>query len=152
MNEAKERGSFWRQVAIAVLIALLAGGSAPWWWNKLFGPHGRASNGSRPEPAKMAGTYFMDNSPNRIIVLTSLGRDNYRMEEPSSPWPWEGTARLDGGRLSGEGGFRNSQARMRVEGVVRGDGSIVVAYKFLTDDRGQPTNRVDNHVWFPQKR
>jgi len=70
--------------------------------------------------------YLMDNQPNRIIILTHLHNSEYQIEEPSIPWPWQGTALLDGGQLSGEAQFRNSLATMRVEGVVRGDGSIVI--------------------------
>ena len=39
---------------------------------------------------------------------------------------------------------------MRVEGVVRKDGSIVIQYIFKTDDSGkQSGGRIDNHVWYP---
>ena len=94
--------------------------------------------------------YLMDNNPSRIINLTHLQHNNYRIEEPSSPWPWEGTATIDGGQLTGKAKFRNSLATMRVEGVVRGDKSIVIKYHFITGSDGKPAgNKVDNHIWYP---
>jgi len=106
---------------------------------------------NRPEePIAEVRKYLMDNNPNRIINVTHLQNNNYRIEEPSSPWPWEGTATIDGGQLNGEVNFRNSLATMRVEGVVRGDKSIVIKYNFITDNEGKPAGgEVHNHVWYP---
>jgi len=85
-----------------------------------------------------------------VIVVTHLQSNEYRIEEPTSPWPWEGTARIDGGQLSGQAKFRNSLATMRVEGVIRGDDSIVIRYVFITGSDGKPAaGRIDNHVWYP---
>jgi len=56
---------------------------------------------------------------------------------------------LDGGAIHGEARFRSSRATMRVEGVVRSDGSIAVDYIFLIDSEGNPgEDRVDRHVWY----
>lgn len=93
--------------------------------------------------------YLMDKQSNRVIIVTHLQNNRYRIEEPSSPWPWEGSATIDGGQLTGEAKFRNTLATMRVEGVVRGDESIVIKYKFITGSDGKPSaGRVDNHIWY----
>jgi hypothetical protein len=103
-----------------------------------------------PGPNPLAQTYLMDNQPSRVISVSYLGGNGYRLEESSSPWPWEGTANLDGGKLSGDAKFRNTLATMRVEGILRGDGSIEIQYKYITGDDGKPAGgRIDNHVWFP---
>lgn len=103
-------------------------------------------NGDIPDIRK----YLMDNLPNRIIIVTHQQDNKYRIEEPSSPWPWEGSATIDGGQLIGEAKFRKSLATMRVEGVIRGDKSIVIEYKFITGSDGKPSSgRVDNHTWYP---
>lgn len=94
--------------------------------------------------------YLMDNMSNRIIIVTHLQNNKYRIEEPGSPWPWEGSATIDGGQLIGDAKFRNSLATMRVEGVIRGDKSIVIEYKFITGSDGKPSaGRVDSHTWYP---
>jgi|GEM_PF-956363 hypothetical protein len=101
-------------------------------------------------PSAKVRKYLMDKQPNRIIVITHLQQNKYRIEEPSSPWPWEGDATIDGGQLIGEAKFRNSLATMRVKGVARGDESIVVKYKFITCSDGKPsTGRIDDHIWYP---
>lgn len=91
----------------------------------------------------------MDQLSHRIIIVTPSGGATYRIEEPSSPWPWTGSAVLDGGRLSGEARFVRAPTTMRVQGVVRGDRSIEVDYVYTSEgDRG----RVDHHVWYPQSK
>lgn len=39
MSQDTEKKSFSKQIVTALLIALIAGGSAPWWWNYVFGSH-----------------------------------------------------------------------------------------------------------------
>lgn len=107
------------------------------------------SNSSNRPPATDTRKYRMDNLDHRIIIVTHLQNNRYRIEEPSSPWPWEGEAKIDGGQLIGEANFRNSLASMKLEGVERGDKSIVIKYKYITDSNGSPSNRVDNHIWYP---
>lgn len=118
-----------------------------------FGSNGKPPSPPTPPdkvPTPEVRKYLMDKQFNRIVVVTHLQHNNYRIEEPSSPWPWEGVATIDGGQLTGEAKFRNSLATMRVEGVVRGDKSIVIKYKFITDSDGKPSvGRVDNHIWYP---
>ncbi|MEM8804542.1 MAG: hypothetical protein AAGF01_00650 [Cyanobacteria bacterium P01_G01_bin.38] len=109
----------------------------------------------KSESDTISGTYLMDNQRNRIIIITYLesvgDRNRYRIEEASSPWPWEGIATLEGENLTGIGDFIDSQASMKVEGIVRSDDAIMVKYTFIKDSEGNdPGGRVDNHVWFPQ--
>lgn len=101
---------------------------------------------------EVSGQYLMDNLTHRAIVITQLSDTNYRIEEPSGSWPWEGTARLDGDAIYGEARFINSLASMKVKGSLRSDGSIAVQYTFTTDSEGKPAGgRMDNHVWYPTK-
>jgi hypothetical protein len=99
----------------------------------------------------ITGTYLMDKLQNRVITITNINENeiDYRIEEKTSPWPWEGMAQLTGLKLSGEAKFIKGNDKMRVEGLVREDGSIVVRYIFLTDEPGNnPSGRVDNHIWY----
>ena len=159
------------QIIVAVVVALIAGSTSPWWWYVIFpetkpappvsspaipsqspaqNPVSQTSSNNNVSPSSDVKNYLMDNQPDRVIIVTHRYNSEYRIEEPSSPWPWQGTATLDGGQLSGEAQFRNSLATMRVEGVVRKDGSIVIQYIFKTDDSGkQSGGRIDNHVWYP---
>jgi hypothetical protein len=159
----KEGGSN-TQIIIAIigLIGVL-GGALLANWDKIFSPKITpvlSSSLSIPKTIipstsastdKISDTYLMDNQPNRVIVVTHIDENRYRIEESSSPWPWQGEATLDGGQLLGDAKFRNSLASMRVEGIVRNDGSIVIKYIFTTDDNGgNPNGRLDNHVWYPK--
>jgi hypothetical protein len=140
-----QKGIPWPVWAIVtILCALIAGGYFT------FKPFERRHIPDEPDP--ISGTYLMDNQQGRIIVISRLNENHYRIEESSSPWPWGGEAHLDGGRLEGQAHFRKSQASMNVEGVVRGDKSIEVNYHFITEGDGSNANgRVDHHIWFPQK-
>jgi hypothetical protein len=109
----------------------------------------------RPDPSPpasdvIAGRYLMDHQRNRVIVVSRIAGANYRIEEPSSPWPWSGTATFDGTNLSGLAEFTQSLATMKVRGVRRGDGSIVIEYEFLTRGDGSPgAGKIDRHIWYP---
>jgi len=108
------------------------------------------TSGSIALENSIVGKYLMDNRPDRIIMITELRDSVYRIEEPSSPWPWEGEAVLQGTKLLGKASFRNSEAVMRVEGLIRKDGSIAIKYNFITGSTGSPAEgRVDHHVWYP---
>jgi hypothetical protein len=37
-NKAKQSDSSLQKIAVGVVLALLVGGSAPWWWEKVFPP------------------------------------------------------------------------------------------------------------------
>jgi len=101
--------------------------------------------------SKLANAYLMDKLSNRRIIMTHLGGNAYRVEEPSSPWPWEGTGTLDGGRFFAEARATTSQATFTLEGVLRGDGTIVIDYKFITGSDGSSAGgRVDHHIWYPE--
>lgn len=95
----------------------------------------------------VAGSYMMDKQPGRIITVTHEGGGNYRIEDNDPRWPWTGTAKLQGKRLVGTGTFTKSRATMDIEGTVNPNGTISVAYKFKTDSKGNPSKRVDRHVW-----
>jgi hypothetical protein len=41
----EERTSYVKEIIIAVVIALVAGGTAPWWWTALFGDSGPPTEG-----------------------------------------------------------------------------------------------------------
>ena len=43
-------------VAVAVLVALLAGGTAPWWWDRVFSPTSTTSPGSTVAPPTLGPT------------------------------------------------------------------------------------------------
>ena len=108
------------------------------------------SNDPAPASGDLPAKYFMDNNSSRVIIVKHLGGDQYRIEEPSSPWPWEGIATLDGGRLTGDFKVTNSLATFRLEGVVRGDQSVDIDYMFITEGNGESSNgRVDHHIWYP---
>ncbi len=110
--------------------------------------HSSLASPVKKKPTPEVRKYLMDKTSSRIIIVTHLQYNNYRIEEASSPWPWEGVATIDGGQLTGEAKYRNSLATMRVEGVVRGDESIVIKYKFITGSDGKPLDRVDDHIWY----
>ncbi len=93
----------------------------------------------------IAGIYWMDDNPARQIIVTHLSGNEYRLEERTGSWPWEGRAYLNGDDLSGDANFVNSSTRMRIEGDVRTDGRIRIEYHFVGE------TRVDHHVWFPAK-
>lgn len=97
-----------------------------------------------PSASGIDGIYWMDNDRNREVVVTYLSGNTYRIEEHTSPWPWEGTAVLSGASLSGSAEFIKTGGKMNVEGDVRSDGTIRIDYTF-PDDPG----RVDSHIWYP---
>jgi len=98
----------------------------------------------------LSGTYFMDSGRDRIIVVTHLEGDEYRIEEQSGPSPWSGTARLDGNRLRGRATFRKTKAEMNVDAQLRVDGSVFVSYEIVTTGTGEAAEDVVHHqVWYP---
>ena len=107
-----------------------------------------------PQPA-FGGRYFMDGNPSRVIMAHHIADGIYRVEEPTSPWPWSGTAFRDGNKLFGIVKFRNNRTTMMLNGTIRSDGSIVISYVFLTDNSGNLLSnigpgrgRIDNHIWY----
>ena len=97
-----------------------------------------------PGVRAVIGEYYTDNDKWRKVVVGALGGDRLRIEEPSGPYPWSGEAQLDGGQLSGEAVLRKSSVRMTIEGVVRGDSTIQITYRFPAEP-----GRADLHVWYP---
>ncbi len=158
MNE--ERHTYKVQIIVAVIGLTGVLGTAIFAnWDKIFQNNNSNLLVHNPEvdktpteiPEVISGRYTMDKQNSRIIVLSRLAGNEYRIEEITSPWPWTGTAKLDGSKLSGRAHFPKSQATMKVEGSLRGDGSIDVNYHFITKGDGTlAEGRVDHHVWFPE--
>jgi len=158
MNE--ERHTYKVQIIVAVIgLTGVLGAAIFANWDKIF----QNNNGNPPAqiiqgnqiPKEVApsisGRYTMDKQNSRIIILSRLVGNEYRIEEITSSWPWTGTAKLDGSKLSGRAHFPKSQATMKVVGSLRGDGSIDVSYHFITKGDGSlAEGRVDHHVWFPE--
>lgn len=155
-----EKQSYRIQIIVAVLgLAGVLGAAIFQNWEKIF-PATRDNSSDKPqknisEPKEtsqgISGRYTMDKQNNRIIILSKLVGNEYRIEEITSPWPWTGTAVLDGSKLSGRAHFPKSKATMKVEGKLRGDGSISVSYHFITKGDGTlAEGRVDRHIWFPE--
>jgi hypothetical protein len=103
----------------------------------------------KTETLELATSYLVDRVQGNVVVVTKASDNTYRLEHHHQAWPWVAEVELDGRRLTGPGTFLKSKAAMRVDGELREDGTIVVAYRFTRDDHGQPTDRVDNHVWVP---
>lgn len=101
------------------------------------------------QESRRYSNYLMDNNSASIVVVTRLSDGTFRIEQPSGSWPWEGEATISGNMLDGIGKFRNSSARMRVEGIRQSDGSYQIKYRFINDSAGNDTDRVDEHIWYP---
>ena len=107
----------------------------------------------------VSGLYYMDGMAHRRIIITHLTDMIYRIEEPSSSWPWDGSAIFDGKLLFGITKFKGGRGTMMVRGRLRGaDGSMDIEYVFMTDADGNLASkigpnhgRVDRHVWYKQK-
>ena len=100
------------------------------------------------------GIYLMDGNPNRRIIASFITDGVYKVEEQTSPWPWSGAAILAGDKIFGLVRFRDNLTTMMLNGTMRSDGFIVIAYVFLTDRYGNLLNnigpgqgRIDNHIW-----
>jgi hypothetical protein len=111
-----------------------------------------------PVFADIGGRYFMDGNPGRVIMITPLEDDLYRVEEPTSPWPWSGAAKLTRSWIDGIARFDKHLGTFMIHGEERSDGSIKVSYVFLTDkdnrllDKiGPGGGRIDNHIWYKAK-
>ncbi|MGD2100191.1 MAG: hypothetical protein PVG35_21670 [Desulfobacterales bacterium] len=106
----------------------------------------------------ISGLYFMDRDPGRRIVITHLTDVIYRIEEPTSPWSWDGSAIFDGKLLFGIAKFKANRGSMMIKARLRGaEGSLDAEYVFITDAQGNFATkigpnygRVDRHVWFKQ--
>ena len=103
----------------------------------------------------ISGRYFMDGNPGRVIMIAHLGDEIYRVEEPTSPWPWSGAAVLRNNWFDAIARFRNNDATMMLHGKVRSDGNIEISYIFTSDENnnlnakiGPGRGRVDNHIWY----
>ncbi len=140
MNETK---SFWGTLP-AIIVAIGGLLTVLYQTGIILGTEQKSGSEIPNQRQNISGTYLMDRQSNRMIVITNMDGNRYRIEEPTSPWPWTGTATLSNENLKGEASFIKSAKRMRIEGTVRNDQSISVSYIFLQDVNG----RVDNHIWY----
>ena len=103
----------------------------------------------------IAGKYLMDGNRHRVIVISHINDDIYRIEEPSGSWPWSGCGFLFGRMLFGIVTERGNGTSIMLKGNLRSDGSIVISYVFMTDKHGNLRDkigpghgRVDRHIWY----
>jgi len=74
MTEDREKGGPLAQIIIGVVVTLIVGGSAPWWWNKLFPSDNRPTSpgisapGVLPPPRKTE-------SPQPKLRIVSSGQE-----------------------------------------------------------------------------
>ncbi len=59
MGEDSKKQSVWSQILMAVAIALLAGGTSPWWWNEIVGSRGQDA----PAPQVIEATPAAPSAP-----------------------------------------------------------------------------------------
>ncbi|PSB21205.1 hypothetical protein C7B65_04530 [Phormidesmis priestleyi ULC007] len=92
MSDGKKEGGVFGQIAVAVVVALLAGGTAPWWWEKIIG---NSTVPSSPAPSHVKSTRVpvktptantVDESPPSLLLATgqyggagSIFRGTYRV-------------------------------------------------------------------------
>jgi len=156
----EERHTYKVQIIVAVIgLTGVLGAAIFANWDKVFennSSNPSAQNQQKDKTSKeiisgISGRYVMDKQITRIIIISKLVGNEYRIEEITSPWPWTGTAKLDGSKLSGRAHFPKTQATMKVEESLRGDGSIDVSYRFISKGDGSLADgRVDHHVWYPE--
>ena len=109
-----------------------------------------------PEPSPLdvkdiSNVYYIDGNPARVVEVERQQGNHYRIEERTGPWPWVGSADLNGDRLFGPAEFVKSSARMNLHGVVLANGSIQIEYQFITKGDGSPARgRSDHHIWVPR--
>jgi hypothetical protein len=132
--------------ALALIVGACAGGASP--------SPSRAP--ATPPPATQAptvsigGRYYLDPGNSRIIVITPVGENRYTIEEqlPAS-WPFKGTLEWVGGdRFAGPATFA-SGTKFRVEVERRPDGRLATQFVYISDDQGNPMNRIDPHELVP---
>lgn len=166
MSDDKKHSSVLSQIAVAVGIAVLVGGTAPWWWKELFSGNGSTSTSiSTPTPAParthensegtptttIAGSYWMDGMSHRVITVQHLQGAQYRVAEYTSPWKWEGDVVVQGNEIKGQVRFLSNSHPLWIEGTLAQGGNITVTYVFLDEKNQQPTGRRDPHVWVRQR-
>lgn len=62
MTTEKKKTGIVSQIFVAVIIALLVGGTSPWWWKEFFG-NGEQGSGYTQEPQSSQGDTSKDPSP-----------------------------------------------------------------------------------------
>ncbi len=104
----------------------------------------------RAEPVDIGGEYYLDPGSPRILVLTPAGEGSYTIEEklPAS-WPFKGTVTwVSGVRFDGPATFA-SGTTMRVSIVQNTDGTLATMFDYVSDDDGNPIERIDTHTLVP---
>jgi hypothetical protein len=106
----------------------------------------------------ISGRYLMDGYSHRVIVINYIADDIYRIEEPTSPWPWSGCGFLYNRTIFGIVRFRENGSSMMLNGKLRSDGSIFIDYVFMTDTYGSllqkigpGRGRIDKHIWYKER-
>jgi hypothetical protein len=104
MNEPKKNASLWTQVAVALLIALVAGGTAPWWWHEFFnGDTAGQTAGNQVQKATVPGfvgaAYEVECRDNKernvfraILQFTSKDAARWRYSEAAN---WSDVLRVE---------------------------------------------------------
>ncbi len=96
------------------------------------------------------GLYYLDPGNSRIIIISSAGENRYTIEEQlPANWPFKGTLEWVGGdRFEGPATFA-SGTTFRVELEQRPDGHLATRLIYISDDQGNPLDRVDPHELVP---
>lgn len=81
MSSNEKEDSVVGQILVAVLIALIAGGTAPWWWETFFGDN--MTSGHTPEPPENPPT----SSPERSLNLYTQSLTNRDFSELGRIYP-----------------------------------------------------------------
>jgi len=110
---------------------------------------GEPTSTPKVETVNIEGSYLMDNNTGRVIIVSKLSDSRYEIRESTSPWPWEGTATFEDGKLSGIADFKDSCASMKVIGELLNDGRFAIDYQFITEGDCVASTRVDSHFWYP---
>jgi hypothetical protein len=98
----------------------------------------------------IAGRYYLDAGASRFLTLVKTGRRSYSIESVRpDPWPLSDTITwVEDDRYEGDAVF-DSGSRIRVVVTRLGDGRLDTEFRYVTDDTGNPTDRVDPHQLVP---
>ncbi len=103
-----------------------------------------------PQAPDISGDYYLDAGNPRVIHLESQGNDRYAIyEQPPAPWPFSGTVAWRGDfQFEGIADF-DSGAKMNVVLEQMADGRLLTEFRFVVDENGVTTDRVDKHILVP---
>lgn len=60
MSETEKKGGFWRTIIGSIIVALLAGGTAPWWWKEFFGSNANHNGSGFGHPSSLPAPATLD--------------------------------------------------------------------------------------------